>query len=394
MSDIKISDAVRAVQPWVIATRRDLHRHPELGFEEVRTSGIVAQRLTALGLQPRTGIAGTGVTAVIEGGAGDGPTVLLRADMDALPVHEENDVDYRSTVDGKMHACGHDGHTAMLLGVAEILQAERAALRGRVKVLFQPAEETPGGAQPMIEQGALEDPKVDFAFGLHLWSPLPTGVISVAAGPIMASSDVIDIEVTGRGGHAAMPAICIDPVTAAAQMITGLQTIVSRNVAPLDPAVVSITELHAGHTFNVIPDTARLRGTARTFSEPVRAVIESRLGTMVPKLAEAFGATATLRYGRGYPVTINDGAMAALVRAAAAEVVGDEGVVPTEPVLGAEDFAYFLQAVPGCFFMVGIRNDAKHAGAAHHNPRFDIDEDAMAIGMETMLRAARRALAS
>jgi len=393
LNDIRISDAVRAVEPQVLATRRDLHRHPELAFEEFRTSGIVAERLRALGLEPRTGIAETGVTAVIEGGAGDGPTVMLRADMDALPVHEENEVDYRSTVDGKMHACGHDGHTAMLLGVAEVLQRQRDELRGRVKVLFQPAEESPGGAKPMIEQGALEDPKVDYCFGIHLWAPLPTGVISVAPGPIMASSDVIDIEVRGRGGHAAMPSICIDPVVAAAQMLSGIQTVVSRNVGPLDPAVVSITELHAGHTFNVIPDVARMRGTARTFSDAVREVIERRLQTMVPKMAEAFGATATLKYSRGYPVTVNDAGMADLVRQAAGEVVGTDGVIPTEQVLGAEDFAYFLREVPGCFFMVGIRNDAKHAGAAHHNPRFDIDEDAMAIGMETMLRVTRKALA-
>ncbi len=331
---------------------------------------------------------------MIEGAAGDGPTVLLRADMDALPVHEENDVDYRSTVDGKMHACGHDGHTAMLLGVAEVLQRQRAEFRGRVKVLFQPAEETPGGARPMIEQGALEDPKVDFAFGLHLWAPLPTGCISVAAGPIMASSDVIEIELRGAGGHAAMPANCLDPVVAAAQMVTALQTVVSRNVAPLDPAVVSITEIHAGHAFNVIPDSATLRGTARTFGEGVRELIERRLQAMVPKLAEAFGTTATLAYRRGYPVTINDAAMADLVRGAAQEVVGADGVVPTEPVMGAEDFAYYLQQVPGCFFMVGIRNDTKHAGAAHHSPRFDIDEAAMAVGMETMLRVAMKALAS
>ena len=387
-----ISPSVRAVEDQVIAIRRDLHQHPELGFHEVRTSQVVADRLAAIGLQPRTGIARTGVTALIEGQAGDGPTVLLRADMDALPVQETNDVPYKSTIDGKMHACGHDGHTAILLGVAEILQQQRAELRGRVKVLFQPAEEEPGGARPMIDEGVLDDPKVDYAFGLHLWSPLPTGCVGVSAGPIMASSDVLEIEIRGAGGHAAMPSICIDPVVVAAQMVSGIQSIVSRNVGPLDPAVVSVTEIHAGHAFNVIPDLATLRGTARTFSDSVREVIERRLGVMVPKIAEAFGASASLHYRRGYPVTVNDEAMAELVRRAATEVVGD-GVVGLEPILGAEDFAYFLQRVPGCFFMVGIRNDAKHAGAPHHNPRFDIDEDALAVAMETMLRVTRQALA-
>ncbi len=393
MDNVRLSPDVAAVLDTVVAIRRDLHRHPELAFEEVRTAGIVADRLRALGLDPRTGIAKTGVCALIEGGAGDGPTVLLRADMDALPVEEANEVEYRSQIPGKMHACGHDGHTAALLGVAEVLCARRARLRGRIKLVFQPAEETPGGAKPMIDEGVLEEPHVDLAFGLHLWAPQPTGTVGVGSGPVMASSDGFDIEVRGRGGHAAMPAECIDPVVVAAHLVTALQSVVSRNVSATDAAVLSVTQVHAGETFNVIPDTARLGGTVRTFDRAVQERVQRRMTEMVPQVAAAFEAEATLTYRRGYPVTVSDPAMAELVRSAAGEVVGSEHVLPVRPILGAEDFAYFLERVPGCFFMVGIKNEAKGTGAAHHNPRFDLDEDALGVAVETMVKVAERALA-
>ncbi len=392
MGDVVLSPDVAAVVPDTIAIRRDLHQHPEAAYEEVRTSGVVAERLRELGLNPQTGLAQYGVMALIEGGAGDGPTILLRADLDALPVDEENDVPYRSQVPGRMHACGHDGHTAILLGVAAVLQQRRAALRGRVKLVFQPAEESRGGAKPMIEAGVLENPRVDQAYGLHLWAPYETGTVGVGTGPIMASSDVINIRIAGAGGHAAMPAECVDPVVVAAHLVTAIQSIVSRNVPPLEGAVVSVTQLHAGDAFNVIPDEAQLCGTVRTFNPTVRDRIMERLGSLVTSVAAAFGATGELRVRRGYPVVVNDAAAADLVRGVAAEVVGPDRVLPHGPVLGAEDFAYFLERVPGCFFMVGIRNEAKGTGQPHHNPRFDLDEDALGIGVELLVRVAERAL--
>ncbi|MCC7495357.1 MAG: amidohydrolase [Fimbriimonadaceae bacterium] len=392
MSESKLSPAVAAVLPEAIAIRRDLHQHPEVAFEELRTAAVVAAKLRELGLKPRTGIAKTGVTALLKGGAGDGPTVLLRADMDALPVTEENDVPYRSTIPGRMHACGHDGHTAILLGAARVLQLRMPELPGRVKLVFQPAEETIGGAEPMIAEGVLDDPPVDYAFGLHLWAPQPTGTVGVCAGPFMAGTDMIRIRVTGSGGHAAMPAQCVDPILAAAQLVTGIQSIVSRNLPPREPAVVSITQFHAGDTFNVIPPYAELVGTARYYSDAVRDTIRGRLEQLVRDIPAAFGATGELTVIPGYPVTVNDRAMTELVRAAAAEAVGPEQVVPVEPVMGGEDFAYFLQRVPGCYFTVGIQNEAKGTGRPHHHPRFDLDEDALGIGIETLVRVAERAL--
>ncbi len=394
MSEVCLSPDVAAVAETVVAIRRDLHQHPELAFEEHRTAGVVADRLRALGLAPQTGVAGTGVVAVIDGGAGDGPTVLLRADMDALPVDEANDVPYRSQVPGRMHACGHDGHTAILLGVAEVLCGRRDRLAGRVKLIFQPAEESPGGAEPMIAAGVLAEPPVDLAFGLHLWASLPTGAIGVGAGPQMASSDMFTVTIHGHGGHAAMPSECVDPVVVAAHLVTALQTIVSRSVPPLSTAVVTVAQLHAGHTFNVIPDSATLNGTVRTFDEAVRARVAERFAELVAGVCAAFGATGEIDWTPSYPVLVNDGAMAELVRAAAREVVGDDQVREATPSLGAEDFAYFLRQVPGCYFQVGLANAAKGTGAPHHNPRFDLDEEALPIAVEVLVRVTERALAN
>lgn len=383
---------LRAVLDRVVTIQRDLHAHPELAFEEVRTAGVVADELRRLGLEPRTGIAKTGVSAMIEGQAGDGPTVLLRADMDALPLTEETGLPHSSTVPGKMHACGHDGHTAMLLGAAAVLVSRRARLKGRIKLVFQPAEEHPGGAKPMIEAGVLEHPKVDYALGLHLWAPLPTGIVAVGDGPVMAASDKFEITITGSGGHAAQPSLGVDPVLVGAQVVTALQSIVSRNVPATDAAVLSVTQFHAGEAFNVIPGSAWLCGTARSFNPVIRARLEARMKELVPAVAGGFGASAEVTYNAGYPPTINDRAAADVVRAAAAQVVGCDGVLGLEPIMGAEDFAYFLEAVPGCFFMVGIRNEAKGTGAPHHNARFQVDDDAFGIGIATMVGAAERLL--
>ncbi len=392
MTVTSLRDDVQTLAEEAVALRRELHMHPELGFQEVNTSRIVAERLRALGLEVQTGIAGTGVVGLLRG-ARPGRTVLLRADMDALPIEEENDVLYRSQVPGTMHACGHDGHTAGLLAVARLLSARRDDLAGAVKFCFQPCEESPpGGAKPMIEAGVLENPHVDAVFGLHLWQNLPVGTIGVIAGPAMANSDRFTIKVQGRGGHAAQPHQTVDAVAVASQIVVALQTVVARNVSPLKAAVVTVGSFQAGTTFNVIADTAELKGTIRTFDPELRESVPARVEAVARGVAEALGATVTWEFLRGYPATVNDPAMAELVRAAAGEVVDADKVVQPEPTMGGEDFAYFLLERPGCFWFVGSRNEERGLTYGHHHPRFDIDEAALPIAIESMTAVALRYL--
>ncbi len=395
----RLRNDIDEIMPGVIADRRHLHEHPELGFQEVETSRFVAERLQALGVEDiRTGIAKTGVTGLIRGTApSDGPTktVLLRADMDALPIREENEVDYRSVTDGVMHACGHDGHTAMLLGVSRLLLDQRDRFAGTVKVLFQPAEELPpGGAKPMIEAGVLEDPKVDAAFGMHLAQEQPLGVIGVRAGATMAAADRFSVHIKGKGGHGARPQSTVDPIAVGAQIVVALQTIVSREVDPTKAAVVTVGAFQAGDAFNVIPDTAELRGTVRTFDPEVRQQIAERIEALVTGIATSMRAEATVEYRFGYPATVNDPEMTELVRAAAAEVVGPDRVIEAPQTMGAEDMSYFLERVPGCYYIVGSRNPDKGLVWGHHHPRFDFDEEALANGIETLVTTTLRYLAS
>ncbi|HET8843129.1 MAG TPA: amidohydrolase [Ktedonobacteraceae bacterium] len=377
--------------PDMVATRRDLHEHPELAFEEVRTSGIVARRLSALGLEVQTGLAKTGVVGLLRGGAA-GPearTLAIRADMDALPIHELNEVEYRSTIDGKMHACGHDGHTAILLTVADILSKQRADLSGNVKFIFQPAEESIGGAKPMIEQGAMK--QVDAVIGLHLISDIPFGVVGVRAGEVFASADSFVMTVTGRGGHAASPHEAVDPIVISAQIITALQTLISRESSPFRPAIVTIGQLLAGTTFNIIPETALMRGTVRAFPHQHREYLLRRLEEMAGGIASAMGGSCSISWNDGCSSCINDTAITALVRNAAVATVGEQNVDESEAIMstGSDDMAEFLRAVPGCYFMVGSRNEAKGSHYQHHHPRFNLDEDALPIGVEVLLRATR-----
>ncbi len=372
----------------LVADRRDLHRHPELGYEETRTAGFIAARLRSLGYAVRTGVGRTGVVG-IRGGSSP-RCVLVRADMDALPVTEQNDVPYRSQRAGVMHACGHDGHVAAALGVARRLAA--VDLPGSVKFAFQPAEEGGRGAVAMIDDGVLDAPAVGAAFGLHLWSELPTGTIAVAPGPVMASVDTFRITVAGRGGHAAIPHLAVDPVVIAAQLVSALQTLVSRQRNPADPAVVSVTSIHAGTTHNVIPERATLEGTVRTYGGPFYDGMPARLRGMVRSVAAAFGAEADVSYERAYPPMVNDPEMAAMLRDVAAEVVGAENVRSDYRTMAGEDMAFFLERVPGCYAFVGCRNPAKGAEHPHHSPRFDIDEDALPVAAELLSRAALRYL--
>jgi amidohydrolase len=374
----------------MIGTRRDLHAHPELRYEETRTAGVVEERLRALGYRPTSGVGRTGVVARLEGAPG--PCVLLRADMDALPLTERNDVPYASRHPGRMHACGHDGHTAVALGVARMLRRAGAPARGSVKFMFQPAEEGGNGAVAMIEDGVLDSPRVDAAFGLHLWNHLEVGKVSVVDGPFMASVDELEIRIRGTGGHGAMPHEARDPVLAGAQVVCALQQIVSRNVSPLDSAVVTIAAFHGGEAFNIIPDEVVLKGTARSFTEGVWRALPAHLERVVRRTAEACGCEADLRIERLMRPTVNDPRMAALVREVAAEVVGAENLV-ADRTMGGEDFAEVLARVPGCYFFVGSRNEATGKIHPHHSPYFDIDEDALAIGARILSGVARRYLA-
>lgn len=382
---------VDEILPGVIADRRHLHEHPELGMQEYETAKFVVERLQALGVEDiRTGISETGVTGLIRGTA-DGPdrdkVVLVRADMDALPIHEENDVAYRSKVDGVMHACGHDAHTAILLAVARVLTDRRDQFAGTVKLCFQPCEETgPGGARWMIEQGVLEDPHVDACFGLHVWQNEPVGDVLVSAGPVMAASDRFTVRIQGKGGHGAMPNHCVDPIVVGMQIVGSLQTLVSREVDPTKSAVVTVGEFHAGHAPNVIPDTAEIRGTVRSFDPEVRDLLERRIIELSEGIGAAMRAEVTAEYRRGVSATVNDPAMAEIVRRAATEVVGEEHVRPQIPTMGGEDFSFFLEARPGCYFWVGTNNAERGLVWGHHHPRFDIDEEALGIGVETMVR--------
>jgi amidohydrolase len=376
----------------LIRTRRDLHQHPELAFQEHRTAAVVAERLRAAGYEVQTGIAETGVVGTLRGEAGGGPTLLLRADMDALPIVEETTHDFRSTAEGRMHACGHDAHTAIGLAVAERLAARRDRWGGTVKYVFQPAEEGGQGALRMIEQGVLEG--VDQALGLHVWMGLPSGVVGVTPGPFMASAGEFELTVRGRGGHGAMPEQTVDAVMIGSQIVVALQSIVSRTVSPLESAVVTVGAFHAGTAQNVIADSARLLGTVRAFDVDACQELPRRIERIATALCEAMGAKAEFHYKQDTPPTINDEAMAELVRAAAEEVVGAERVRFGAEVrtMAAEDFGEFLLRVPGCYFFVGAMNEEKGAVHPHHNPRFDICEDCMPVAVEVLERAALRAL--
>ncbi len=390
VTEPQFREAVDEILPGVIADRRHLHENPELGFEEVKTSKFVTERLQSLGVEDiKTGIAKTGVTGLIRGGKGPGKTVLLRADMDALPIHEENDVPYLSQNPGVMHACGHDGHTAILMGVARLLTERKDSFAGTVKLLFQPAEELPpGGAKPMIEAGVLEDPPVDAVFGLHVAQEAPVGQIIVGSGPIMAAADRFNIVIKGKGGHGAMPQTTVDPIIVGAQIVVALQTLISRELDPIATGVLSVCAFHAGNAFNVIPDTAELRGTVRTFSPECRAMLAKRIEEVATGIASAMRAEAVVTYVYGYPSTVNDPEMADLVREVAAEVVGAVNVVVATPKLGAEDFSYFLIERPGAFYFVGSNNEERGLIWGHHHPRFDIDEAVLGVGVETMTKVA------
>jgi amidohydrolase len=376
---------VEALLPDLISWRRRFHQYPELGFLEEKTSAFVIQHLQSLGWQVRTGVAKTGVVATLKGGQ-PGKVLAIRADMDALPIQELNKISYASTRPGLMHACGHDGHTAIALGVAKYLAEHRDALKGTVKLLFQPAEESPGGALPMIREGALKNPEVDAVIGLHLWNNLPLGTAGIQAGPIMANADQFILKIQGRGGHGAMPHQTVDAVVVASHVVTALQTIVSRNVNPFESAVVTVGKLNAGSAFNIIAQDATLEGTVRSFSPELADLLPQRIEAVVANICEAFGAAYEFEYIRHYPAVINHPVITQWIQGVAASVLGNVAQVVPERTMGGEDMAYFLKEAPGCYFFLGSANTDKGLDKPHHHPCFDFDEMALALGVEIFVR--------
>jgi amidohydrolase len=379
--------------PYTQALRRDFHAHPELGFREVRTGGIVAKELETLGIEVTKGIGKTGVVGLLEG-ARPGPTLLLRFDMDALPITEETGAEYASQNNGVMHACGHDGHTAIGLTVAKILNSQRDQLAGTIKFCFQPSEEgtngeETGGAEMMMLDGLLDGPKVDMALALHLWNEQPLGWLGIAGGPMMAGAELFSIKVTGRGGHGAIPNGTIDPIVASAQIVTALQTIVSRNVSPLDTAVVSVTTFDSGTAFNVIPAEATLGGTIRTFDSGVRQKVLERFEQIVHGTAEALGCRAEISVKRLTPALVNDMSISEKVQETSRRLLPDSDLRTAGYLtMGAEDAAFLLEKVNGCFFFVGSANKERDLDYGHHHPKFDFDEEALIRGSALMAAAA------
>lgn len=379
-------DVSPAIFRDVVSLRRDLHAHPELGFEEHRTAGIVAERLRALGYEVKTGVGVTGVVGILRTKK-PGRTILLRADMDGLPITEASGVDFSSTNVGTMHACGHDGHVAILLGAAQMIMERRDLLCGTIVLCFQPAEEGKGGAKAMIEDRLLDDPHVERVYGLHLASLYACGQVLVRPGPVMASSDSIEVTIRGRGGHGAAPHQTIDPIWTAAQFVNQVQSVVSRRVDPIEPAVVTIGAIHGGTIHNVIPDEVKLLGTVRAFSAVERAQMKPRIETVLSGCCGASGASYDYQYLERYPVTVNDANEAAYVRELAVRTVGAERAVDFTPTMGAEDFSFMLQKRPGCFFFIGSQSDERTA-VPHHNARFAIDERALETGVRMMTALA------
>lgn len=387
----RILAEAREIQDWIVERRRRIHRHPELMYEEVETSRLVRESLDELGISYRWPVAETGVVATL--GSGDGPCVALRADMDALPIHEEADVPFPSEIDGKMHACGHDAHTAMLLGAARLLKAREAELPGVVKLFFQPAEEGGAGGDRMCAEGALENPAVQRAFGIHVWPFVPTGTVAGRAGTFLAATSSLQIRVTGRGGHAAIPHLVLDPVVTASKIVVELQTVVSREMDPLNSAVVSVTTLRAGDAFNVIPPHADVGGTLRALTMDDLRFLQTRVREVAEHVAAANRCQAEVTFpGVDYPPTTNDEHCWAVAQAVAGEMLGAEAVLESPPIMGGEDFAFYVQRIPGVFVGLGIRSEEEGSTFSVHHPRFKVDESALPIGAALHVAYALRSL--
>ncbi|WP_042351864.1 M20 family metallopeptidase [Bacillus massiliigorillae] len=381
-----LNERLEQLYPEMVELRRYFHQHPELSFHEVHTPKKIAEYLTNLGVEVHTGVGGRGVVGYIRGGK-PGKTVALRADFDALPIQDEKDVPYKSTVPGVMHACGHDGHTTILLSVAKVLSEIKDELAGNVVLIHQFAEEiVPGGAKPMIEAGCLDG--VDAIFGTHLWSPIPVGEIGYRSGAFMAGADGFDIEIIGRGGHGAVPHATVDPIALGTSIVQQLQQIVSRRIDPLKPAVLTVATFNAGKAFNVIPTTARISGTVRTFDAAVQDEIIKHMQNIIAYNCEHAGATYTFNYEKGYPAVINHEAETELLKKKAIDIIGEDNVKQIDPSMAAEDFSYYVQKVPGTYFFTGAGNKDTDIIYPHHHAKFDIDERSMLIAAKILASTA------
>ncbi|MBM4346826.1 MAG: amidohydrolase [Deltaproteobacteria bacterium] len=373
------------MKDWLVEIRRTIHMHPELGFEEVQTSKLVSGWLERFGFEVKTGIARTGVVGVLRGKS-PGKTVAIRADMDALPMEEANKVPYASKIKGKMHACGHDAHVTILLGVAKFFSAIPEQVRGNIKWVFQPAEEGGGGGRVMVEEGVLENPKVDAAFAAHVFPLFPVGKVGVYEREGLAAADKFIIKMIGKGGHAAMPHLTKDPIIATGHLITQIHSIVSRNINPLESGVITIGKVSGGTANNIIPDEVELWGTVRSLTPQIREELKTRLEQVTQGVAQSFGVDCRFDFEYGYPVLLNDPAMSKLVASACSKGIGEENVEIVKPSMGGEDFAYFLEKVPGAFFRLGIRNEEKGIIHPYHSSLFDIDEEVLPFGVEMFVR--------
>lgn len=385
---VNVRQLVHEHKELIIQLRRDLHQIPETAFMEKKTSGYLTDYLNKQALDLQTGIARYGIVGLMETGR-PGPTLMIRADMDALPVAERTGLPFASTHKGVMHACGHDAHMAMVLGAVTVFNKIRDELSGKIKFLFQPAEEGPGGAKPMIEAGVMDHPKVDYSIGCHMWPQIPEGTIGVKAGPFLAAMDRFDIKIMGRGGHGAMPHLCIDALEVGTQVVNALQRIVSRHMNPIEPAVVTIGSFHAGTAFNVIPGEAELSGTTRTFNQDIWNRWKERIEKIVSGVCESMGADFELKFEQGYPATINDESIAAVVWRCAEKTVGKNQVIDPERTMGGEDFAFYLEKSKGCFFALGT---GREGCVSVHNPAFDFNEEVLLLGVETYCRVAQELL--
>ncbi len=389
--DINLQKRAFELKDELVEIRRDLHRHPELSFEETRTGDKIEEYLQELGIEVERGVGKTGLVGYLSG-AEEGPTAALRGDIDALPIEEKNEVEYKSQNEGVMHACGHDVHTTSLLGAAKLLSEVRGELQGDVKFIFQPAEEINSGARAMMDDGVLKDPDVDCIFGLHTKPDIEAGKVGVKAGPMMAAVDVLEITVEGEGGHGAIPHETRDAIVAGSALVQNLQTVVSRRVSPFENVVVSIGKFNGGEAWNVIADRVEMKGTVRTFNPEVQKKLPDILTRIIENICDAHDTSGDLDYKFDLPALINDEKMSHCGKIAARKIVGEEKVISPEPTGGGEDFACFMQEVPGCFFFLGVRNEEEGIVHQWHHPEFDVDESSLPVGSGILAQSAVEAL--
>lgn len=392
MLNEKIKELARKNLDYVVSLRRELHQYPELGFQEFKTAELIKRELGKLGIEYKSEIAKTGVVGIIKGKY-PGKTVLLRADMDALPILEQSNVEFKSKIDGCMHACGHDGHVAGLLGAAMILNELKDEIHGNVKLLFQPAEEGPGGAEPMVKEGVLENPKVDAAFGCHIWPAYKGGKIVVKSGAMMSHPSEFWIKIYGKGGHASLPELAIDPVVIGAEVIMGIQNIRSRYISTLKPAVISCTTIHAGEARNVIPDSLIIGGTVRSFSEDLSTEILNRIGQIAEGISKTYGARCEYEVTRMYPPLFNNEETTELLKDCTKEMFGEESLIEMpDPLMGSEDFSYFSKEVPATFFLLGVRDDSEDIESMLHHPKLRWNDKRLEISSAIFAKVALKYL--